>query len=135
MSETNMTLPNPLVPGWYKTRGGELAEVLTVIHERLTKALSRDTESVLGFIGERHRTWFSDGRWDKYPTYSDLVEFLGIEKPKKKVTKSVERWINIYTHNPMGGLIFETEEEAIRWQSSFDKIATVKLTGSYEVEE
>jgi hypothetical protein len=56
-----------------------------------------------------------------------------IERPKKKVKKTIERWVNVY---PYGILLvgFLSEEEA-RKEALGDCITQVKLTGEYEIEE
>ena len=58
--------------------------------------------------------------------------FIKCDPPKKKVKKTMERWVNVYhTHESMA---HETEERANELAYPY-RIACAKLTGEYEVEE
>jgi len=78
-----------------------------------------------------------DGRENK----SDLtpswfwneVQVIAPERPKRKVVKTVERYANVYPHG-MGAWTYDTEKSAID-DGKGNCIATVKLTGEYEIEE
>lgn len=54
-----------------------------------------------------------------------------VSRPKKKVTKTVEKWLNIYSK--CVGLAYDSQLEADTWATG-SRIACVKLTGTYEVE-
>lgn len=66
-----------------------------------------------------------------------LEEHGLIPKPKKRVTITIERWVNVFlgtnkfTH--IFGQHFDTKEAADRMAEG--RIACVKLTGTYEIEE
>ena len=69
-----------------------------------------------------------DGRacdWHKTPS------LVLVSRPKKMVTKTVEKWINVYpSHNSW---TYNSEAEA-NSSAAINRIACVKLTGEYEVE-
>lgn len=120
--------------GWYRTRDGELAEVLTITHPRLGKLWT-----VLGFYttnGARQTTWDKAGQHGISGQESsfDLVTYLGTEKPKRKVKRTVEvvRWANVYPGDIFP--VFGSKENADK-SSASTRIACVELRGSYEVEE
>lgn len=74
--------------------------------------------------------FFLDGKqynWHREPSLK-LVS-----RPKKKVVKTIERWVNISSQGP-DAAVHEKEEYAQAWKVK-GCIATVKLTGSYETEE
>jgi len=54
------------------------------------------------------------------------------DQEKKKVTKLIERWTNVYTDGI--GFTYLSENGA-NADAGVDRIACVKLTGTYEVEE
>ncbi len=54
-----------------------------------------------------------------------------VERPKKKVKKTIERWANIYSSYIISN--YDSEKHANKCAE--DRIACVKLTGTYEVEE
>lgn len=71
-----------------------------------------------------------DGKCYRYHKTPSLVL---ISRAKKKVTKTIEQWVNTYpdgTH----GYMYKSESDANDAHSS-NRIACVKLTGTYEVEE
>ena len=127
MTERNFT---EVVPGFYRTRGGDLAEILQVDNPRL-----KSSYPVRGLIGCYSVTWTIAGFASNTGPESqeDLIEFLGTEKPKEKKTvkKTVTRWVNIdadgYTRT------FDIREIADIEQNG-DRIACVEMTGEYEVE-
>lgn len=57
-----------------------------------------------------------------------------IERPKKKVKKTTEVWVNIYGPGLGTGEFCHSEKQADT-QALKDRIACVKLTGEYEVDE
>ncbi len=73
-------------------------------------------------MSDKHQSLF----WDelKIPT-----------RPKKKVIKKVERWANIYPYNLDDDNIMYKTKEAANRVAGDARIACVKLTGKYEVEE
>jgi len=60
------------------------------------------------------------------------VKIIAPERPKKKVVKTVERWMNVYPHGVEH--LHPDEKSALRCKTDAC-IATVKLTGEYEIEE
>jgi len=73
--------------------------------------------------------FMDDGRlyhWCKEPS------LIFVERPKRKVTKTIERWVNVYLWGT--GITHDTEGKANHFAGA-DRIACVKLTGTYEVEE
>ena len=54
--------------------------------------------------------------------------------PKKKITKTIERWINVYPDGVTLKRVYESEGDALRGATD-GSICRVKLTGTYEVEE
>lgn len=55
-----------------------------------------------------------------------------VSRPKRKVTKVIERWANVYCYGVGGG---HDTKEAADENAGITRIACVKLTGSYEIEE
>jgi len=53
-------------------------------------------------------------------------------RPKRKVVKKVERWVNVY---PRSMSKLHSTEGVADACASGDRVACVKLTGEYEVEE
>jgi hypothetical protein len=115
--------------GFYRTRDGQIAEVLTVVHPAMCA-----TYPLLGRVGDSKRSWKDTGREFDARMPGDLVEYLGTTKPKQKkmVTKTVEYWMNFYGSGYR--LIYSSKELADR-AATPERIACVKLTGTYEVEE
>jgi hypothetical protein len=124
--------------GWYRTREGGLAEVLTIIDFRI-----KFNSPVFGLLpAEQPASWTRTGyRTDCAPYDEDLITYLGTEKPKRKVMRTVEvmRWVNIY---PQFTNAHDSLAMAINWEKArnpqpekSDLIACVELRGSYEVEE
>ena len=81
-----------------------------------------------------------DGRYsssDKFPTLfpEDKVPQYYLDlcpKPKRKVKKIIEIWVNIY---PDGKFNVYYSEELANKRASSERIGCAKLTGEYEVEE
>jgi len=129
MTERNFTT---IIPGWYRTRDGALAEVVQILdlNPRLTEQYP-----ARGLIGLRQEEWTSAGSVfdDGYESSEDLITLLGAEKPGEKIMakKTLTRWANVYKRGPTA--CFTTKENAE--ESSNGRIACVELTGEYEVEE
>lgn len=100
-------------------------------------------------LGSEHYSSFNedgfteDGRWgskDVNPTLLTIDEARAkgydVPKVKRKVTKTISRWANVY---PDEHLIacndYHTREEADSNANLSKRIACVELTGTYEVEE
>jgi hypothetical protein len=67
-------------------------------------------------------------RWHKEPSLKL------IERPKKKVKKIIERWINVY-EDGLAGIVYDSEQRARQSaQGAATYVGVVKLTGEYEVE-
>lgn len=116
--------------GFYRTRDGETVEVVQIADPRFKSRFP-----LKGFDSKGEpSSWDLDGKADYVPSGYDLIEYLGPTKPKQKrmVTKTVERWENIYHNGTM--CIYGSKEQADRAATS-GRIACVKLTGTYEVEE
>lgn len=118
--------------GFYRTRDGRIAKVLTIIDARLPRLYP-----VLGILDGEEEKWSTAGaaNYSGRALDSDLVEYLGPTKPKQKrmVTKTVEVYMNVY-QNPLNNCVYESESEA-NVGTDGGRIACVKLTGTYEVEE
>jgi hypothetical protein len=123
--------------GWYRTREGGLAEIIAIIPPRLGWGYT-----VWGFLNHIDKTkdtgWTAEGKHYMYGDRpNDLITYLGTEKPKRKVKRTVEvvRWVNVGPST--GHLYFPTKEKADEWAADYgsDRIACVELRGSYEVEE
>ena len=54
-------------------------------------------------------------------------------RPKKKVKKTIEVWVNVYEHG-IDSHQYIAEQEADRYAGFEPRIACVKLTGEYEVD-
>ncbi len=81
----------------------------------------------------------ADGKFipeNKHPSLFTVEEAakLGHYPPKQKVTKTIERWINVYPDGDAHPYHYKLESEAYKNRSELN-IATVRLTGTYEVEE
>jgi hypothetical protein len=63
----------------------------------------------------------------------DEIPIIAPPRPKRLVTKTAEVWINVYGYGP--SINFFSSEEAANEIAGKSRIACVKLTGSYEVEE
>ena len=59
--------------------------------------------------------------------------FVKVEPPKKKVKKTIEAWANVYKYGRVSR--YNTKEEADWNADNSRRIACVKLTGEYEIEE
>lgn len=74
------------------------------------------------FVDSKHQSLF----WSE-PT------IIAPEKPKSRVTKTIERWVNVY-EDGCSTKAYTSKEEANK-RAYYDRIACVKLTGTYVVEE
>ena len=119
--------------GWYRTRDGGLAEVLTIMHPRL-----EDEFPVNGFIrgDPEAEMWTFNGRAvrDDIQSQFDLITYLGTEKPKHRVKRTAEvvRYVNVY---PDATSEVHPIREIAEAKALAGRIACVELRGSYEVEE
>lgn len=75
--------------------------------------------------------FFSDGRF--HANQSESLLKL-VSRPKKMVKKTIERWENVYSDGSFIGITYPEKEIADECVIG-DRIACVKLTGSYEVYE
>ena len=127
MTERNFT---EVVPGFYRTRGGEIAEVIQILDTRL-----REAYPARGLLGRYCDTWTRVGfnRSGERESKDDLIEFLGAEKPREKriVKKTLRYWANLFGD----GAIKAYVTKDIADDCSFARIACVEMTGEYEVEE
>jgi len=127
MTERNFTV---VVPGWYRTRGGSLAEILQVDNPRLG-----DQYPVRGFVGTQHNEWTRAGYDSRggCESHEDLITFLGTKKPREKrmVKKTLTWWANVLEAGHVATYPTKAYADADVW----GRIACVELTGEYEVEE
>lgn len=115
-----------------KFKVGDIVEAFGV-RGVVTKVLSNGGHPVLvdfeRLPGEAEEEFTPDGRlfyWHKEPSLKL------IERQKKKVKKTIETWLNIY---PDGyNSHYHTQEECDN-AAMTSRIACVKLSGEYEVEE
>ena len=64
------------------------------------------------------------------------LRFVKVGPPKKKVKKTIEAWANVYPNNSLHILYYTREAADINSHSGTgERIARVRLTGEYEVEE
>lgn len=136
---------------WIKESRFKLIEP-AFTHEYFSALNEKDAEKYIGKVMEfADRVDVKAGIWFKY-TFTDIVNATscyvyrgGNTKysfmrtcpetfQKKKVKKTIECWANVY---PVGSHVFHsTKYIADKCQGILDKrIACVKLTGEYEVEE
>ena len=82
--------------------------------------------------------WFDeDGKYstpDIHPTlFWDEVHINLPKPPKRKLTKTIEGYVNIRKNGGSGGIFFSSEKEAKNSISTCEAIAVaVKVTGEYE---
>jgi len=130
MTERNFT---EVVPGFYRTRDGELAEVVQILDVRID-------QPVLGLIFTNTANPPEDEAWSLGGDYyygdcssrSDLITFLGAKKPreKKMVKKTLTRWVNLYEYD----ITYHDSRSFADYAAAPGRIACVELTGEYEVE-
>ena len=96
---------------------------------------------VVRFVYENHDevdTYMFDGRSKeihKNPTlFWDEIKITPPPRPKRKVKKSIEGWANVYKHGRWW-YFYEDKERADWADSCGERVACVKLTGEYDVEE
>jgi hypothetical protein len=85
--------------------------------------------AIINNEGNNFGRFTSDGKYLNQHTHPVLTL---VERPKKKVTKTVECWANIY---PDGSAVFRTTKEHADKCALVNRIACVHMTGSYEVFE
>ena len=64
----------------------------------------------------------------------DEIAIISPPKPKRMVKKKIEGWVNVHKDGLFGLRIHDNEDKA-RMCSAITRIATVKVTGEYEVAE
>lgn len=134
MTERNFT---EVVPGWYRTRVGELAEVVQIMDARL-----KSGHPAWGLLHTISFNWTMDGLC-YYPGReepADLIEFLGAEKPrekKKMVKKAISIWANVSKRNNVSthATKKQADDEYDDSRTACDRVACIELTGEYEIEE
>lgn len=119
-----------VVPGFYRTRGNEIAEVVQITDTRL-----KDLYPARGFIGRHGDEWTLAGSEltvAGFESPEDLIEYLGTEKPRESPARmeTLTRWANIYEGGDVA--TFATRKRADR-RADPGRIACVELTGEYEV--
>jgi hypothetical protein len=95
-------------------------------------------------LGTKYSVKYASGReWDgeiTVPLWFDdsVIAFKVVAYPKKRVKKTVERWVNVYKDEDglirFGNCHFESEV-LTHSVATPNRIASVKLTGEYEVDE
>lgn len=79
-----------------------------------------------------------DGKHLKGDAHQSLFwfkpEIIAPPRPKRKVTKTLERWVNVYPGDLSGIRLHRSESDAL-CNALDGAIATVRVTGTYEVEE
>jgi len=121
-----------VIPGWYRTRSGEIAEVFQVLDARF-----KEEYPGRGFIGKHIYSWTKLGDFhyhDPVATSEDLIEYLGEDKPKEKkmVTKTFKWWGNVNSEGLAG--MYASKPLANHFATKC-RTACVEVTGEYEVEE
>lgn len=66
-------------------------------------------------------------------TYAHAKQCRKLKPKKRKATKTIERWVNVYPDGSSGG--GHLTREGADSSASSTRITCVKLTGTYEVEE
>jgi hypothetical protein len=67
----------------------------------------------------------------KFAAWHALPSLKLIERPKRKETRTVEAWVNVYLN---GGQVLYHKKVTADLYAGSNRIACVRLTGSYEVE-
>jgi hypothetical protein len=106
----------------------------TVVAEDYSKSCC-----MFNFPKGAHIIFRKDGRFqeeDEYPSAftreEAAIKFPEYPAPKRKVKKTLERWVNVYSDRESIGYMYHIDADKV---SVLDRIACVKLTGDYEVEE
>lgn len=100
--------------------------VVEHVYENVTYKVQVSFKDENNKIAISHFT--EDGRLFHFHKTPSLVL---VSRPKKKVTKTVEKWINIYPSHAGG---FYSDEKNADEYAQQNRIACVKLTGEYETE-
>jgi hypothetical protein len=108
--------------GW-----GEIIQILPHKDCKLNVLVGEDrivaiTEDGKNSPQERAQRWF----WDE-------VKIEAPPRPKRKVKRTIEGWVNIYPYPSGRSILYDSKEEADR--GAVNRIACVKLTGEYPAEE
>lgn len=90
-------------------------------------------DKLINVIFSNKEDWYfhTDGRWVEWHTESSLIL---VERPKKKVKKKVEYWINIYPDGTSHYAYTSRTEADVNSRRS-DRIRCDHVTGEYECEE
>jgi hypothetical protein len=119
-----------VIPGFYYTQDGQLAEVVQVMDKRL-----QDLLPARGLVGGSLTEWtlggfcYGDGRFQPPLT---LFTFIGTKKPLPEKAK-LTYWVNVYNRVP-DSAIYTTRDDADN-NARTGRSACVELTGEYEMEE
>lgn len=81
------------------------------------------------FENDTQTCWFIKG--GKYQTWHKIPSLVLVSRPKKKVTKTVEAWTNIYPDGRMSSFSDKVVADEL---AISNRIACIKLTGTYEIE-
>lgn len=65
----------------------------------------------------------------------DELKFEEPPKPKRKIKRQTELWGNVYLHPQAYTITYSSREEADKYACKSNRVACVRLTGEYEVEE
>jgi len=138
MTERNFT---SVIPGFYRTRAGDLAEVVQILDldPRLTEYYP--ARGLIGTSVPYQGEWtmagsalpFGQDSIDGgYESSKDLITFLGAERPreKKMVKKIRTRWTNLFEN----GDVVPYTSKRMADKHAYARIACVKVTCEYEVE-
>jgi hypothetical protein len=89
------------------------------------------------FLGRERDAYTSRGQMNMrgglVTLFWDEIKYEIPTKPKRMVTKTIECWVNVYSNGV--GCLTESEEAADKAKRGNYRVACVKLTGTYEVEE
>lgn len=116
-------IPFPLQVGDVVDYGGLQGTVVDVYNNSLAQVAE-----VIS-INKRRTDFYLDGTTMQGQT-KPVVTI--VSRPKKKVKKKLEGWVNIYKD---GHCLYPNKESADRTANKDVRVACVKVTGEYEVEE
>lgn len=92
----------------------------------------------VSFSSEHFNTFTANGfsllNHSRPSIYWQPIEFDEPPKPKEKVTKTIEKWINVYEDGGLGEAHNSVKKAEDDCNVRRSRIACVKLTGTYEVE-
>ena len=128
---------NEIAKAEFKFQVGDVVRVPWSRKEYVLEHTAReynDNIHPLGFRdGEDNMNTFTlEGR---HRSVHELPILFLVRRPKKKVTKTLTRWVNLYPNDNTGVYTYDTKQAALAAYSIEHKIATLQVTGTYEVEE